>query len=456
MKLQKLLIQWILNPLGSKMAAVPQKCRTVGFYLGGAGLFFIYFVRGMDFLNIRYFIPFFLGCLFLGLMLLCTLPKKLHPLRFSPVLSICWFGAGIMMLQAGLRLNTDVFADAIMFLFVYPLLWMIWGQTDLSKIFHMLCNLCRWAFVVFFIVSLLFFPILKAQYPGMFGNVNCTALFVALVLSCLTIELWQQEKHGIYFWFNLVLIGLASAMMFFTNSRTGELAVICAWLFSGGIYIWLNRRQLKKILLGKFLPMILSVLIFLPITLNIFTFVYPVSQSLSETTQKIFFGDDVISTDKPKPETKPTDLGGFFELMEKKEDTDGKTMDAYSTGRISIWKVFAAHTKLFGTEPPHSYYVDINHRNYETAHNTPLEFAIDSGWFCAALYFLFNILAGLKSIQYALKKRRAAYALLPLMVTIAFGGCSMLESVSAPYLYMISMYYFFVQTPLMVSPPAGL
>ena len=116
MKLQKLLIQWILNPMGSKMAAVPQKCRTVGFYLGGAGLFFIYFVRGMEFLNIRYFIPFFLGCLFLGLMLLCTLPKKLHPLRFSPVLSICWFGAGFMILQAAFRLNSDIFSDALMFL----------------------------------------------------------------------------------------------------------------------------------------------------------------------------------------------------------------------------------------------------------------------------------------------------------------------------------------------------
>ena len=457
MKLQKLLIQWILNPLGSKMAAVPQKCRTVGFYLGGAGLFFIYFARGMEVLNIRYFIPFFLGCLFLGLMLLCTLPKTLHTLRFSPVLSICWFGAGFMMLQAAFRLNSDIFSDALMFLVMYPFAWLIWGQGNFSKIAHMLCQLCRWAFVVFFVISFLFFPISSAQYSGLMNNVNGTAFFLSLVLACLTAELWQRGKIDAAFWRDLVLIGLAGAMMFCTNSRTGELAVLCAWLFGGILYLIKNKKNLGRTLVSRILPIVASVVILIPVTVYAGAAIRPVSQMLAEaayTSAEKNIGAENMPKRDPKHDSgdSPDGLSGFTHITEIKGSTEHKGMDAYSTGRISIWKVFAEHTKLFGTEPPFNYHIDFNDKYYSTAHNTPLEFAINSGWICGVLYFLFNILAGLKSIRYAAAKRSDIYALLLFMITIAFGVCSMLGSLNTPYCYMLSLYYFIFQAPMMTAP----
>lgn len=148
----------------------------------------------------------------------------------------------------------------------------------------------------------------------------------------------------------------------------------------------------------------------------------------------------------------PDGLSGFTHITEIKGSTEHKGMDAYSTGRISIWKVFAEHTKLFGTEPPFNYHIDFNDKYYSTAHNTPLEFAINSGWICGVLYFLFNILAGLKSIRYAAAKRSDIYALLLFMITIAFGVCSMLGSLNTPYCYMLSLYYFIFQAPMMTAP----
>ena len=457
MKLQKLLIQWILNPLGSKMTAVPQKCRTVGFYLGGAGLFFIYFVHGMEMFTIRYLIPFFFGCIFLGLMLLCTLPKTLYPLRFSPVLSICWFGAGLMMLQAALRLNTDIFSGALMFLIVYPLAWLIWGQGNFSKIAHMLCQLCRWAFVVFFVISFLFFPISSAQYSGLIYNVNGTAFFLSLVLVCLTAELWQREKMDAAFWRDLVLIGLAGALMFCTNSRTGELAVLCAWLFGAILYLIKNKKNLGRTLVSRILPIAASVAILIPVTVYAGAAIRPVSQTLAKaaytTTEKIIGAENMTKRD-PKHDSgdSPDGLSGFIHITEIKGSTEHKGMDAYSTGRISIWKVFAEHTKLFGTEPPFNYYVSINDKYYPTAHNTPLELAINSGWICGALYFLFNILAGLKSIRYTAAKRCDIYTWLLFLITIAFCVCSMLTSLNTPFNFMISTYYFIFQAPLMTAP----
>ncbi len=461
MKLQELLIHWILNPLGRIMAKIPDSVRTAGFYMGGVGLFLINFIVSMGIFVPRYFLVFALGCLCLGLMILCMLSEKLRPVRFSTILSLFWFGAGILMLQAGLRLNTDNLSDAIMFLAAYPILWLVWGQWDFSKIAEMLCGLCRWSFVAFFIISLLFFPISTAQYPGMFQNVNGTGLYLALVLACLTVELWQREKQDAGFWRDLVLLGLASAMLFYTNSRTGELAILCVWLFSGILYAWSNRRAVRPVLLKRFLPLVLSVLILVPATVYLFAFVEPVSGTLSRAAYTAITavlhpsqndGQEPGTPDDGQHQEGPDGLQGFIQKTEQKGSVADKSADQYSTGRLSIWKEFAKHVQMFGTGGEISYYIASRYQNYGTAHNTPLEFAIYDGLFCGILYLLFNILAGLKSVYYALRHFEEAYSFLPLMVTLAFGVCSMVGSLKTPFYYMISMYYFFVQTPLMTCP----
>lgn len=145
-----------------------------------------------------------------------------------------------------------------------------------------------------------------------------------------------------------------------------------------------------------------------------------------------------------------------MEVNKKKNDTEGKTLDDVSTGRLSIWKEFAKHVRLFGVEEFSGYYVESQGQSFNTAHNTPLEYAVHSGLICAVCYFLFNLLAGLKSIRFALWNRMDGYELLPFVITIAFGIISMLASLKTPFYYMISMYYFFAQAPLMAAPTENL
>ena len=312
----------------------------------------------------------------------------------------------------------------------------------------------------------------------MFRNVNNTGFYLALVLTCLTVELWQREKQDAGFWRDLVLLGLAGAMLFYTNSRTGELAILCAWLFGGILYVWANRQNLRGILLKRILPVILSLLVLIPATVYLFIAVRPVSNRLSTAAYTAITAVMRPSqNDGQEPGTPEDDqnqegsdgLQGFIQKTEQKGAVADKSIDAYSTGRLSIWQVFASHARLFGTEPPYNYYVEARDTYYTTAHNTQLDYAVHSGWICGLLFLLFNILAGLKSLYYAHKcalhtqlnsvqtqgDQGTLYALLPFMVTIAYGVCSVLGSLNTPYYYMISMYYFFVQVPLIVSPQRG-
>lgn len=66
-----------------------------------------------------------------------------------------------------------------------------------------------------------------------------------------------------------------------------------------------------------------------------------------------------------------------------------------------------------------------------------------------ALTLVFTVLLFL---SYEKSFRSAIYALLLFMITIAFGVCSMLGSLNTPYCYMLSLYYFLFQAPMMTAP----
>lgn len=461
MTAQRFLIQFVLDPLGRLMSRFSHRVKDRVFLLGGLGLYLIFFISASGHAPSRYFFLFAPGCLCMGIMILCALPEKLRALPFDRLLSVCWFGAGLFMLFAGLRYNTDNLSDAIMFLAAYPVAWLVWCQRDIGHIFHLLNKLCILSFLLFLAVSLLFFPITEKQYPGLFTNVNGAAMYLSLVFCCLLAELFGARRFSFRVLGELVLIGVTAAMVFYTNSRTGQLAVLSAFFLGTALYLYTQRKELVKRLLVNVLPVILSFLLFLPTTVYIFQGVGAVSRIVSETVSGLLTDEKVETPPSEVTETPPSGphgIQGFLEVNERKTSTEGKTLDSVSTGRLSIWKEFAKHVRLFGTDEPVNYYIESRGQYYTTAHNTPLEYAIHSGLFCGILYLLFNLLAGLKAVWFALRHPEKAYNLLPFLITVAFGVCSMLGSLKTPFYYMISMYYFFVQAPLMIpsaqTPPA--
>ena len=59
----------------------------------------------------------------------------------------------------------------------------------------------------------------------------------------------------------------------------------------------------------------------------------------------------------------------------------------------------------------------------------------------------FNIFAGIKSVIYVFKNKNQPYALLPLIITIAFGVTSLLASIGS-FNCMLAYYYYLLQAPL--------
>ena len=64
-----------------------------------------------------------------------------------------------------------------------------------------------------------------------------------------------------------------------------------------------------------------------------------------------------------------------------------------------------------------------------------------------------NIMSGVKSICFVRQNKFDSLAQFPFAVTIIYGISFLLETVNTPFAHIITMFYFFVQTPLVKKLP---
>jgi hypothetical protein len=69
---------------------------------------------------------------------------------------------------------------------------------------------------------------------------------------------------------------------------------------------------------------------------------------------------------------------------------------------------------------------------------------------------LLNLLTGVLAIMYAWKHREEKFALMPLMVILAFGVVSITSSVNSSYNYALTFYYYLVLFPLVTKEEKSL
>ena len=256
---------------------------------------------------------------------------------------------------------------------------------------------------------------------------------------------------------DILLFGLALGLNYYTNSRTGMYALYFALFLGAGLF--LLRREKKLQFIGRLSLCTLSGLIF------IMTLIYP--WQLRQFIDLPYFDgeeygiyhatrEEILEAADPNweehlPESGFMDVQGFFHISSVKNDTSGKTLDTYSTGRISIWMAFAGDLNLRGhkTVPPK--YIPAYDKEFETTHNTILQYSYESGIGAGLAFLLLNISSGLATIWYGWKHGKEDFSVAPVMFTAAFGMMSMLGSCSASFGYLATLYYYLAQFPVMAT-----
>lgn len=449
MMIQKYLIQYVLSPLGGIMEKLSQRMRDFLFVLAGLCVILQIFLRDMSLVKYRFLIFFTVDCLFLGIMILSTLHKNMKPVKFRWPIMGCWIAVGLGMLLSGVINNVDYLPEAVLFLVVYPICFVCWNNCDHSRIFKLLLRMCRISLVIFVVASFMLTPIQEERYPGIFNNTNGAAYYLAVCMVCQIVELAYDEKFGLKTIWNVVLLGLAGAMMYYTNSRTGPLSVVVALL--GGVCVYLLTHTWKHNL-KCLVRMILAGVVTVIITLNL-VYVFQLRPNIELPYYYNPESGQFYKIEKVVEPDVPFDTSGFQTVTNDKSSVENKTLDQYSTGRISIWTAYAKDLNWTGHAQTPQVYVEWLYKYISTTHMTILEIAYESGIPAGVFYLLMNIGTGLVSIWYAWKYRKERYAAMPLMITLAFGIMSMLGSCGVSLWYLTTLYYYFVQFPIVAKKP---
>lgn len=457
--IQKLLIQYIFSPLGGMMDKFSEKLRQFLFMLGGLGVVMHAFMRNMSLVKYRYVVFYVIDCVFLGLMILSMLRKDMKPVKFRWPLMTCWFAVGALMFLSGLMNNTDYLAEALLFLVVYPIFFICFNNCDRTKVFKNLIRILKISVVVYALSGFVLAPIQKDSYPGVFNNTNGAAYYLAACLTFQIAELLYEERIGWKMVWDMLLVAVAAALLYYTNSRTGVLAVIVA--LAGGVCMYLLTHGIRQN--GKCLILLAVTAVMVWVSITNLVYVFQLRSEIDFPYYYNALAGEFYSTkatndhaEKPnqsngKKQNDRFDVSGFNDRMQYKGTTENKTMDQYSTGRISIWMAYAKDLNWTGHAKTPKVHIDWLYQDISSTHMTILQIAYESGIPAGIFYFLLNIGTGLVTIWFAWKNRKEHYAALPLMVTLAFGVMSMLGSSGVSLWYLETFCYYIVLFPIVAG-----
>jgi hypothetical protein len=371
---------------------------------------------------------------------LSLLKPDLKPIAYYKIPAVCWFGTGGLILLSALRFNVDWVSDGLMFLVVCPLLFFFWGNADYRQVMKLLSRACVISFGIYLVPSMLMIPIEEQQYAGLFNNVNGTALYLIAVFACLLVEALCPRKKSWYGLIYLLLLGICFALIFYTNSRTGQLAAILCFLLVGGVALVREKKANRKNTAFRLLAIVLAVGGMLPLTVYLFHGGNLLGQAMFAASPS---------------QSGVSGLNTFLEYNNVKMEMATQGVETMSTGRVNIWKAYLSHSHFFGNGMTERFWIDGREAFYSTAHMTFITFAFRHGYFCGLLFAGFVACSAWLSVRFALRRKESPWSLLPLAVTIVYFVATMLASINTPFYYIVTVYYYLVQAPLLIKSEKG-
>lgn len=451
--MQRLLIRYLLDPLARITSRIPQKQKDIGFVFFFLCIIALYWGRGSVLLNFRYIIFFTFGCLGLGGMLLCTLPAHTKPVTFRKSLLLIWLGIGAFMLLSGVLYNMDSLSEALLFLVAYPIIFIVWNQQNHAKIINLLLRSIEISFWLYTLVCLLFYPVNTVRYSGLFTNLNGAAGYLALVAVCLLVDCLWFEKITLTRIRKLVAFGICVALLLYTGSRTGLLELAATLLVAAVVSLIRLHKHKKLYFFRNILLITVSVFLFFYATLYVLQFGYSAKTSIVSFVQSVLVetpDDNPLPSTPSLPTIRPEDSA---DLIGDRLDTEGKDLNHASTGRLQIWTGYVKQLNLFGHQDSGTVTFRYNgtEKTYHSTHMTVLQIAYENGIITGILYLVFNLTAGIYSLVHALRHKDDPYAMIPLLVSVAYGVYSLLANTGISFWYLGALMYYLVQFPIMAK-----
>lgn len=446
-KMQMLLIRWILDPIYSIKKRIPEKVWSAVTTLSLLGMILIQFVYHSVSVS-RYLLVFAPFCLFLGLIILAGLSENMKPVAFSKPLMISWGGVTLFMLITGLAVDHSVLADTILWLVAFPVLFIVWGNYDFKRLMRSITNAVYLSFAICMVFSIIDHPVGSTRYYAIFSSVNALSMYATAVFVVAVADLFSQKKFGVRVVILDLVMGMCVALAVYSTSRAGQVAIAVSGIGSAVIFLASRREKLWKAVLCYILPAVLAIWIMIPNGVYLINW----GHEAVEQVQSVWQTEEEQEAEK-KADKDPEDAWTSLQKINKKRRNQGSNegLDAFSTGRVALWKIYLKEVGLMGNPSDKVLYDDNGNEVLKSAHNTLIQMAYEFGILAAVCYLVFNITSGVKALRYGYQKRGLDGSLFPLAIALAYGAYYLIEKVMYPVTMVLMLQYLLSQVPLFIQ-----
>ena len=359
----------------------------------------------------------FAGAILLAALAVMSVKGKLNRVEWNKWIVWPYLLGALYMLFTGFHhypgANFDTFP--ILLIFFFPAICFVW---DNRKQYDMYYNwLAKAAFVigvVLVLATVVFAPagentLVSNRYCGLTTNSNTLSMLFMVPMAG---TLFLIRKKNKFFFLNAMIVGTSLGIIFLSGSR-GGIAVgilqVAAWA------VLTVRKEYREYGL-KCIALVLVVLIIIGICIPI--------------TKALIYRSDYVerqSSEQIDMEDNQTSVGKRFK-------TEGMNLNAFSSGRVDIWKWYVKQFNVLGNDcTEHTVPIGDEGRTTSYAHNTYIEISYRYGVPAGLCHLLFMVALIVYLVRAALIRGKSNYVIIAVFFSIAYFVESMLEIMILPF-----------------------
>ncbi|MBR3200995.1 MAG: O-antigen ligase family protein [Mogibacterium sp.] len=373
----------------------------------------------------------------LVILVICSIKAPLKKVRWDPILFYLFFiaGLGIVAISFLHPVGKGYRAFGLMMMVGFPCLYYVWNNRgDYDTLYKRLSFATCFVGLLFFIYCMRLaanreLHSLFGRVDGFLRNANMFSM-IGMVMVCASLYMFTVNKKSVpWFIFSAVSFSIGWEIILLGVSRLSIL-VGAGGIFSFIIFGIKTRIDTMEER-GRFgtVSKIAIVVISMIVSIAAGSLMLSINNRPIEESAATSSGSAVAEAqdNSQKPADDTVSVADRF-------DTTGMDANAYTAGRITIWKSYAAHLNMWGNSFDRKKIHEITGSVIVHAHNNFLELGYRCGILVACIHILLELYAGIICVIFLFGKRyREPYYLFAIIFMICYAVESMFDIATLPF-----------------------
>lgn len=359
---------------------------------------------------------------------------------------VVWMILGLAQFITAFTVSKEYLIFAFIWTIGYPIFFFFWsGKEEFSKLMFSLATAIEVVFIVMTMLAILLVPItIKYQYNGFTRNPNSFGEQLIAAFPAI-IYLYYCAKSKISKRLHFLLICVVIAFAFFTRSRTALLSILGMLICTAFIYLIREKKKLKffiQMIIGLIIGIVFSIVVLFGINRASLMVIDNHNESVL-TFLSPGFSEDYYFKDI-KGQKKNENLNDIFNAYAKRVSVSDRNINAYSSGRVEIWKKALDLFKWNGNSSKVHIYTDQD-KGSDT-HNTTLQFIFNFGYLAGICYVLLIVTNFIFLLYKSIKEKANVFVFL-ILANVGYLLSTQFSSMISPFYYLITFVFYFTFIP---------